>query len=102
MRLAVPVVLVTALGMAALLAGTQAHSISAVVRHESDRAWARTQGAWTQARGEARERWGALTDNDMQEIGGRREVLIGKLQTRYALSYQEAERQVDDFDARRP
>ena len=102
MRLVVPVVLVTALGLAALLAGTQAQSISATVRHDADRAWARTQGAWTQARGEARERWGSLTDNDMQEIGGGREVLIGKLQTRYALSYQEAERQVDDFDARRP
>jgi uncharacterized protein YjbJ (UPF0337 family) len=43
-----------------------------------------------------------LTDNDMQEIDGRREVLIGKLQTRYAIGYQEAERQVGDFEARRP
>jgi uncharacterized protein YjbJ (UPF0337 family) len=48
-----------------------------------------------------RERWRALTDDDVQEIGGRREVLIGKLQTRYG-SHQDAEREVDDFEAPRP
>jgi uncharacterized protein YjbJ (UPF0337 family) len=102
MRLVAPVLLVTAVGLAVPLAGMHAQSIPATVQHEADRAGAKAKGAWTQARGEMRERWGALTDNDMQEIEGRREVLIGKLQTRYALSYQDAEREVGDFEARRP
>ena len=44
----------------------------------------------------------ALSRTDIQELDGRREVLIGKLQTRYAISYEDAERQVGDFEARRP
>ena len=43
-----------------------------------------------------------MTDDDIRELDGRREVLIGKLQTRYAISYEDAERQVGDFEARRP
>ena len=50
----------------------------------------------------SRTGWGKLTDNDIQELDGRREVLIGKLQTRYAISYKDAERQVGDFETRRP
>jgi uncharacterized protein YjbJ (UPF0337 family) len=38
----------------------------------------------------------------MLEIDGRRETLIGKLQTRYGLSYRDAEREVGDFEARHP
>ena len=102
MRLIAPVLLVTAVGLAAPLAGLEAQSIPATVQHEADRAWATTTGGWAEATAEMRERWGALTDNDMQEIDGRRQVLIGKLQTRYALSYQDAEREVGDFEARRP
>jgi len=44
----------------------------------------------------------ALSRTDIQELDGRREVLIGKLQTRYAIRYEDAERQVGDFEARRP
>ena len=62
----------------------------------------KSKGIWTQAQGETKERWGKLTDDDIQELDGRREVLIGKLQTRYAISYEDAERQVGDFEARRP
>lgn len=84
------------------LARIHAQSVLSAVQHEADRAWVRTKSAWTQASGEMRERWGTLTDNDMQEIDGRREILIGKLQTRYALSYQDAEREVGDCEAWRP
>jgi len=43
-----------------------------------------------------------LTDDDIQELNGRRDVLIAKLQIRYAISCEDAERQVGDFEARRP
>lgn len=101
-RLAAPALVVAVVGLAVPLTGLHAQSIPAPVRHDADRAGAKAKGAWTQASGEMRERWGALTDNDMQEIEGRREILIAKLQTRYALSYQDAEREVGDFEARRP
>jgi uncharacterized protein YjbJ (UPF0337 family) len=102
MRLIAPAFLVTVVGMATPLAVTHAQSTTTTVQHEADRAQAKTKGAWTQAQGEAKEKWGKLTDDDIQELDGRREVLIGKLQTRYAISYEDAEREVGDFEARRP
>jgi uncharacterized protein YjbJ (UPF0337 family) len=100
MRLIAPVFLVAAVGLAAPLAGIYAQSIRGTVQHEADQAWGKAKGAWT--RGEIRERWGALTENDVLEIDGRREALIGKLQTRYGLGYRDAEREVGDFEARHP
>ena len=41
------------------------------------------QGKWTQIRGEARKQWGKLTDDDMQEVAGEKDKLLGKLQQRY-------------------
>ena len=81
---------------------THAQSTATPVQREADRAWAKGKGIWTQAQGETKAKWGKLTDDDIQELDGRREVLIGKLQTRYAISYEDAERQVGDFEARRP
>jgi uncharacterized protein YjbJ (UPF0337 family) len=101
-RLIAPVLLVTAFGMTTPLTVIHAQSTTTTIQREADTAWAKTKGAWTQSKGAIQEKWGKLTDNDLQEVNGRREVLIGKLQTRYAISYQEAERQVGDFEARRP
>jgi uncharacterized protein YjbJ (UPF0337 family) len=100
-RLIAPVLLVTAVGLMPL-AVSHAQSTATAIQREADMAWAKYKGAWTQAKGEARGKWGKLTDDDLQEIDGRREVLIGKLQTLYAISYEDAERQVGDFEARRP
>jgi len=96
-----PVLLMMAFGVTTPLAVIHAQSTTATVEHEADKAWAKTKGAWTQSKGAIQENWGKLTDNDIQEVNGRREVLIGKLQTRYAISYQEAEHQVGDFEAKR-
>ena len=92
----------TALGIVMPLAAIHAQSTATTNQRDAAAAWARTKGAWTQAQVEARERWGKLTDDDIQELDGRREILIGKLRTRYAISYEDAERQVGDFEARRP
>lgn len=48
-----------------------------------------------------KEQWGKLTDDDLDIIEGKRDQLIGKLQERYGLSKDEAERQIDDFHSRR-
>lgn len=55
------------------------------------------KGKWKQARGSVKEEWGKLTDDDVDEVDGRRDKLVGKLQERYGLAKDEAQRQVDDF-----
>lgn len=75
-----------------------AQSTTTTIKNEASEAWAKIQGAWTQSKGAVKEQWGKLTDNDVQEIDGRREVLVGKLQTRYGISREEAEREVDGFE----
>jgi uncharacterized protein YjbJ (UPF0337 family) len=76
------------------------HAQNKTVESEATEAWAKIKGAWTQSKGAIKEQWGKLTDDDVQEIAGRREVLVGKLQTRYGMSREEAERQVGGFEGK--
>lgn len=55
------------------------------------------QGKWQQLKGEARIKWGKLTDDDLDQIEGQREKLVGKLRERYGLARDRAERDVDDW-----
>jgi uncharacterized protein YjbJ (UPF0337 family) len=59
--------------------------------------WDRVEGKWKQAVGKVKEKWGKLTDDDLQMIGGKRDQLVGKVQERYGIAKDEAERQVDEF-----
>lgn len=54
--------------------------------------WEKMKGGWSQTKGAVKEQWGKLTDDDLLEIEGRRDQLIGKLQTRYGITREEAER----------
>ncbi|MGE0424147.1 MAG: CsbD family protein [Reyranellaceae bacterium] len=56
------------------------------------------KGSWEQTKGAVKEQWGKLTDDDLLQIEGRREQLIGRLQTRYGITREEAERQVGSFE----
>lgn len=62
--------------------------------------WPHIEGKWKELRGAIRERWGRLTDSDLDIIAGKRDQLIGILQQRYGTARDEAERQVDDFARR--
>jgi len=62
--------------------------------------WDRIEGSWKQVRGKIREQWGKLTDDDLDVIAGRRDMLLGKLQEKYGIAQEEADRQVRDFQAR--
>ena len=53
------------------------------------------KGQWMQLKGKIREQWGKLTDDDLDQIQGRSEQLIGKLQNRYGIARDEAQRQFD-------
>jgi uncharacterized protein YjbJ (UPF0337 family) len=55
------------------------------------------QGNWKQFEGEARRRWGKLTDDDLDVVKGDAEILIGKVQERYGQQQDQAERDVNDW-----
>jgi uncharacterized protein YjbJ (UPF0337 family) len=59
--------------------------------------WDQIAGKWKQSKGQIRERWGKLTDDDIEVIAGRREQLVGLLQERYGLMKVVAEEQVNEF-----
>jgi len=54
-------------------------------------------GQWTQLKGSVREQWGKLTNDDIDQIQGKSEQLVGKLQERYGIARDEAERQIDSW-----
>jgi uncharacterized protein YjbJ (UPF0337 family) len=60
--------------------------------------WERLKANWTQARGRVRMQWGKLTDDQLDVIEGRRELLVGRLQETYGVSAEDAERQVTDWE----
>jgi uncharacterized protein YjbJ (UPF0337 family) len=55
------------------------------------------KGQWTQLRGKVREKWGKLTNDDLDQIQGRAEQLIGRVQERYGVARSEAERQLKEW-----
>ena len=55
------------------------------------------EGKWKQLRGQVKETWGELTDDEIDQINGRRDKLVGKLQEKYGYAREEAEDEVDDF-----
>jgi uncharacterized protein YjbJ (UPF0337 family) len=59
--------------------------------------WDRIEGNWKQFRGKAQQQWGKLTNDDLDQVEGRRVELIGKIQERYGIAKDEAERQVDTW-----
>ncbi len=54
-------------------------------------------GMWKQMRGQVKETWGKLTDDDLRQIDGSRDKLVGKLQERYGISRDQADHEVDRF-----
>ncbi len=60
--------------------------------------WDQIKGNWMRLQGHARETWGDLTDDDFHRIAGDRDVMLGKIQEKYGISKEEAERQVKDFE----
>jgi len=63
------------------------------------------EGNWKQMKGHAKEKWGKLTDDDLDEIQGRQQILVGKIQERYGQAREAATKEVDkwmkDHDDRR-
>ena len=58
------------------------------------------KGQWNEVKGKAKERWGDLTDDDLESIEGKRDQLIGTLQKRYGKARAEIEREVEVWEER--
>jgi uncharacterized protein YjbJ (UPF0337 family) len=59
--------------------------------------WDEIKGEWKMVKGNIKAQWGKLTDDDLMQIDGKKEVLIGKIQQRYGETKDEALQRVDDF-----
>jgi uncharacterized protein YjbJ (UPF0337 family) len=59
--------------------------------------WDEIKGDWKQFTGKIKSKWGKLTDDDLTQIGGKRDQLAGKLQTHYGHTKEEAEKHIDEF-----
>ena len=54
-------------------------------------------GQWKQVRGQVRQNWGMLTDDDLDRISGRFEEIVGLVQERYGYAREKAEQEVTHF-----
>ena len=52
-------------------------------------------GKWKQFKGELREKWGDISDDELEQARGRRENLIGKIKEKYGESKEEIEKKLD-------
>jgi uncharacterized protein YjbJ (UPF0337 family) len=59
------------------------------------------KGQWTQLKGAVREQWGKLTNDDLDQIQGKGEQLVGKIQQRYGIARDEAQKQVHSWQPAR-
>ena len=59
--------------------------------------WDQVEGKWKQMKGAARQKWAKLTDDDLEFIAGNRDQFAGRLQERYGIAKEEAERQLTDW-----
>jgi uncharacterized protein YjbJ (UPF0337 family) len=62
--------------------------------------WDIIKGDWKQFKGKAQIQWGKLTDSDLEMIEGKREELAGRIQKAYGVTKDEAEKQINAFEAK--
>jgi uncharacterized protein YjbJ (UPF0337 family) len=59
--------------------------------------WDQVEGKWRQVKGSMKQQWGKLTDDDLDYIAGSRDKFIGRLQERYGINREEAQKQADQW-----
>ncbi len=59
--------------------------------------WDQVEGQWKNIKGNIREKWGKLTDDDLEAVAGKKDQLVGKMQERYGLAKDKAEAELDTF-----
>src|ERR1043166_217127 len=59
--------------------------------------WNRVEGNWKQVKGKVKEKWGKLTDDDLDFVAGKRDQLEGKIQERYGIARDQVRKDIDDW-----
>ena len=59
--------------------------------------WTQVEGKWDQFKGKVRTQWAKLTDDDLQNLSGKREQLTGALVERYGIVKEQADSQIDEW-----
>ena len=59
--------------------------------------WDQIEGKWKQMKGSAKQHFGKLTDDDLEQIRGQRDQLVGKIQERYGIAKEQAQKQADEW-----
>jgi uncharacterized protein YjbJ (UPF0337 family) len=57
----------------------------------------RIEGSWAELKGKAKQQWGNLTDNELTQIGGKKDELMGRIQARYGYSKDKAKEEVENW-----
>lgn len=57
------------------------------------------EAKWNKLKGEVQNKWGKLTKDDVDVVKGDEKILVGKLQERYGMTEEEAQKEVDSFKA---
>jgi uncharacterized protein YjbJ (UPF0337 family) len=55
------------------------------------------EGKWKQLKGQVKQRWGKLTDDDVTALSGKKDELVGKIQERYGITREQAETEADEW-----
>jgi uncharacterized protein YjbJ (UPF0337 family) len=61
--------------------------------------WTQIEGRWQTLSGQLKSQWAKLTDDDVANIAGKRDQLLGKLQERYGVLKDDADKQIDKWIA---
>jgi uncharacterized protein YjbJ (UPF0337 family) len=59
--------------------------------------WEQVAGKWKQFSGEVKKKWGKLTDDELMQINGSRDILAGKIQEKYGIAKEAANKQIDEW-----
>src|SRR5213082_3137500 len=92
---------VAVLGTVPVVAQAQSTTTTTTTRNDAATIWEKIKGSWSQTKGAVKEQWGKLTDDDLMEIQGRRDQLVGKIQTRYGITREKAEAQDSTWEQKR-
>ncbi len=59
--------------------------------------WTTMQGNWNEAKGKVKTKWGRLTDDDLTQVQGQKDRLVGVIQQKYGIAREKAEEQLEEF-----
>lgn len=60
------------------------------------------EGTWRQFKGKIQEKWGKVTDDDLDVINGKKEHFLGTLQKKQGIAREEAEKQLEEWQRENP